>query len=293
VRIALVLVAACSSSPGTEPGWMAKLSDGTSLARLSLPGTHDSGAIYESIPNTAKTQHLDIQQQLDIGVRYLDIRLRNVSDSLDIYHGAESEMQTFDEALATIYAYLDKHPSETVVMSVKEDYLEMNATMSFEDVFASYAVVSVKHWYTDPAVPSLGVARGKIVLVRRYTALRPIGIDASGWQDNTTFTLTTPDATLHVEDAYTVASTDKKWQAITTSLAAASAAAPTDDTLFLTYTSGYMTTAAIPNIPSVSDVIDPMLQTYLEDPANAGAHLGVIAMDFVDAVHANDIIADN
>jgi hypothetical protein len=40
-------------------------------------------------------------------------------------------------------------------------------------------------------------------------------------------------------------------------------------------------------------VIDPKLETYLEDPAIVGAHLGVIAMDFADGGHVSHIIAAN
>jgi len=270
---------------------MAKASNDLSLAALSLPGTHDSGALYEAIPGSAKTQNLDIDQQLGIGVRFLDIRLRNVSDALAVYHGPESEMQTFDQVVASVYAYLDKHPSETVIMAVKEEYMAMDATMTFEQVFAGYVAKSPKHWYTDASLPMLGAARGKIVLVRRFTATSPLGIDASGWQDNTTFTLTTPAAVMRIEDAYMVASTDKKWSAITTALTAARAS--TDTTLYITYTSGYMSMNGIPNTPAVSNVIDPMMQTYLDDPAIIGAHLGIIAMDFVDEGHAAPIIGAN
>jgi 1-phosphatidylinositol phosphodiesterase len=283
-------VAACGSSSDTTPGWMANADDSLSLARLSLPGTHDSAALYEAIPKSAKTQNLDIAQQLGIGVRFLDIRLRNVSDSLVVYHGIEDEMQTFEHVLATVDAYLDQHPSEAIVMAVKEETAAMDATKTFEQVFTTYVD---KHWYTDPSLPTIGAARGKIVLVRRFDATAPLGIDASGWQDNTTFTLTSPAAVLRIEDNYLVTSNTTKWMQITTALTAARAAAPADVTLYVTFASGYMSTAGVPNLVSVSSAIDPMLETYLEDPAIVGAHLGIIAMDFVDGGHASHTIDAN
>ncbi len=81
--------------------------------------------------------------------------------------------------------------------------------------------------------------------------------------------------------------------AITSALAAARAAEPSDPTLFLTYTSGYQPKNAIPNIPSVYDTINPLLETYLEDPSLGHAHLGVIAMDMADGGHVSHIIATN
>jgi 1-phosphatidylinositol phosphodiesterase len=294
-RASLVTLAACASSPPQDPGWMAGIDDATTLSRLSIPGTHESGSLYEPLPGAGKCQRLTIAQQLDIGVRYFDIRCRDLDDAFAIYHGPVSQMQDFDQVVSTVLTFLDAHPTETVMMSVKEEGSEQGTTRSFEDTFKSYVAANPERWYLGDGVPALGDVRGQIVLVRRFPATTmPLGLDASGWQDNnTTFTLTTPAAMLRVEDAYTVSNNDDKWAAITAALTDARAAATTDPTLFLTLTSGYESTAGVPNVTSVSSVIDPLLQTYLEDPGAAHAHLGVIAMDFVDAVHTLDISNTN
>jgi 1-phosphatidylinositol phosphodiesterase len=272
-RASLVTLAACASSPPQDPGWMAGIDDATTLSRLSIPGTHESGSLYEPLPGAGKCQRL----------------------TFAIYHGPVSQMQDFDQVVSTVLTFLDAHPTETVMMSVKEEGSEQGTTRSFEDTFKSYVAANPERWYLGDGVPALGDVRGQIVLVRRFPATTmPLGLDASGWQDNnTTFTLTTPAAMLRVEDAYTVSNNDDKWAAITAALTDARAAATTDPTLFLTLTSGYESTAGVPNVTSVSSVIDPLLQTYLEDPGAAHAHLGVIAMDFVDAVHTLDISTTN
>ena len=60
--------------------WMRDLIQGeTYLSDLTIPGTHDSGAMYDP-PNrhligTAKAQDMTIPQQLEEGVRSFDIRL--------------------------------------------------------------------------------------------------------------------------------------------------------------------------------------------------------------------------
>jgi len=271
---------------------MAPLPDATDLAQLSIPGTHESAALYEPIVGTAKCQRLTLAEQLAIGVRYFDIRCRDISDAFAIYHGPESEMQTFDDVLATMFAFLDAHPSEAVIMSIKEEYTEENATQSFEATFDGYVAQAPDRWFLGDGVPALGDVRGKIVLLRRFTAMSPpLGLDASGWADDTTFTLTTAGAVMRVEDEYKVTTDDAKWAAITSALDAARAAAPADPTLYLTYTSGYQTQNGIPNITSVETVIDPELETYLT--GTGPAHLGVIAMDFVDGGHASLIAATN
>lgn len=279
--------------PAPAPGWMAALPDTVSLAALSIPGTHDSGALHEPIAGTAKTQDLAIDEQVAAGVRYLDLRCRDVDDALEIFHGPVDEQQSFDDVLAQLYAFLDAHPTETILASIKEESSEENATRPFDATFVTYVQAHPERWYTGDAVPALGDVRGKLVLVRRFaTTSPPLGIDASMWADNTTFTLTSTDATLRVEDDYKVSAVATKWQQITALLGEARVA--TGDTLYLTYTSGYTSNSVgVPNVPSVATAIDPMLDGYLADPANAHAHLGVLAIDFIDGPRAAAVYGAN
>lgn len=283
-------LAACGGS--SDPGWMSDVPDETSLAALSIPGTHDSGAYYEPLTGVAKTQGLLISQQLDIGIRYFDIRCRNVMDAFLIYHGPIDQNQTFDEVLATMSSFLDAHPSETVIMSVKEEAMSDHATLSFEEAFRAYVSKDPERWVLGAAVPSLADARGKIVLLRRFPAMTtPLGIDAAPWADNATFTIDNGDAKVRVEDEYDVKNNDAKWTAITNLLAEARAGDP--QTLYLDYTSGFQTMSAIPNIRKVNSDIDDRLRVFFADPANAHGRFGVLAMDFATAPRAAAIIATN
>ena len=54
--------------------WMSKLSDDTALRDVSMPGSHDTMALY-SIGNLAgQCQSLSLKDQLNLGVRFLDIQ---------------------------------------------------------------------------------------------------------------------------------------------------------------------------------------------------------------------------
>ena len=97
------LLAGCIAG-GDPADWMAGAADARLLSELSIPGTHDSGAQYEPYPGLSKNQDLTIAQQLAAGVRYLDIRCRNVDDRFSIYHGSIDQGQTFDDVLATLFA---------------------------------------------------------------------------------------------------------------------------------------------------------------------------------------------
>ena len=272
------------------PGWMSTLPDGVNLAALTIPGTHDTMAMYEPIAAVAKTQTLSLDEQYAVGVRYVDIRCRDINDSFAIYHGIIDEQATFDDVLATTFAFLDAHPTETIVMSVKEESTKDNTTQNFETTFNTYLAKRPDGWYLGDSVPALGDVRGKIVLLRRFAATAaPLGIDASAWADNTTFMLSSTGATLDIEDNYTVDDPATKWGDITALFDAARA--PDPDTWYLAYTSGYETVSGLPNITNVSDAINPMLDALLADPANAGAHLGTLAIDMVTEERVAAVIA--
>lgn len=259
---------------------MSTIDDTRNLAALSIPGTHESAAMYEPLPGTAKCQNLTLAEQVAAGVRYFDIRCRQLDDMFAIYHGPVDEMQTFDQVTQTMLDFLDAHPTETVIMSIKEESTPSGSTETFEQTFMKYVAKHPDRWYLGDAVPALGDVRDKIVLLRRFQATTtPLGLDASGWADNTTFTLTDADATLRIQDQYLVTSTDTKWTEITGLLDEATAS--TDGTLYLDYTSGYESHNGLPNTPAVASVINPMLDTFLDDPANAHRHLGVMAMDLI------------
>jgi 1-phosphatidylinositol phosphodiesterase len=282
--LAIALVG-CSSAPNDESGWMTTLDDASNLAELSIPGTHDSGAMFEPAPAIAKCQDLTIADQLAAGIRFFDIRCRHYQDAFLIYHGSIDQNQTFDDVLATMSKFLDAHPGETVIMSIQEEASPDQDTRTFEDTFASYVAQDPDRWYLGAPVPALGDVRGKIALLRRFDATAPMGIDASVWPDNMTFS--TDGNALRIEDEYMVVTNDAKWTAITNVLGEASGATTTP--LFLTYTSGYQTIDGLPNIISVSDDINARLDAML---AGAG-HLGVLVMDHVTAPRARAVIETN
>jgi 1-phosphatidylinositol phosphodiesterase len=286
-----MILTACGGPDGSEADWMADLADARAVADLSIPGTHDSGALHEPSPGLAQAQRIAIADQLAAGVRYFDIRCRHIADAFLIFHGPIDQDQTFDDVVATMASFLDAHPGETLIVSVKEEAAPSGNTRSFEATFASYIAQAPDRWYLGDTLPRLGDVRGRLVLLRRFAAsAAPLGLDGSGWADDVTFSLTTA-ASLRIEDAYIVTDNAVKWTAITALLAEARGGDAA--TLFLDYTSGYQTIGGLPNIPSVADDINARLDGLLADPGNAHARLGVLVMDFVTAARARAIIATN
>ncbi|MDN5394994.1 MAG: phosphatidylinositol-specific phospholipase C [Chryseobacterium sp.] len=273
--------------------WMSGLQDNISIAKLSIPGTHDSGAMREVPSNsgTAKTQNLTIAEQLNAGVRFLDIRCRHIDNSFAIHHGAIYQNLNFDDVLTACYAFLESHPTETIIMSVKEEYNASNTSRSFEKTFDTYVQKNPSRWNLGNNIPRLGDIRGKIRLLRRFPAEVSKGIDATGWADNTTFEInTTPGTSVKVQDYYKVTNNDEKWTKISTLFNEAKN--DTSGKLFINFTSGYKPLIfGIPSIPGVSDAINPKVTTFFQN--NTKGSYGMMPIDFINTELSTLIIKTN
>jgi len=272
--------------------WMSGLQDNISISKISIPGTHDSGARVDApvVPGTAKTQDLSIAEQLNAGVRFLDIRCRHIDNSFTIHHGAIYQNLNFDDVLNACYAFLNSHPSETIIMSVKEEYDASNTTRSFEQTFDSYVQKNPSKWDLGANIPTLGAVRGKIKLLRRFSSGSTKGINASTWADNTTFDINNSGVQLKVQDYYKVTNNDDKWNGISSLLNEAKN--DTNGKLFMNFTSGYKPGIfGIPSIPTVSNTINPKLKTFFQ--TNTQGSYGIMPIDFVNAELSELIVKTN
>lgn len=281
-----------SLAPVQMNSWMAGLQDNISISKISIPGTHDSGARIDApvISGTAKTQDLSIAEQLNAGVRFLDIRCRHIDNSFTIHHGAIYQNLNFDDVLNACYAFLESHPSETIIMSVKEEHDPSNTTRSFESTFDSYVQKNPSKWNLGTNIPTLGEVRGKIRLLRRFSTQAAKGINATSWADNTTFEINNPGAQIKVQDYYKVTNNDDKWNGISTLFNDAKNS--NSDRLFINFTSGYKPGIfGIPSIPTVSNAINPKLKTFFQ--SNTKGSYGIMPIDFVNAELAELIVKTN
>ena len=71
------------NAPAAGAGdWMAALPDDRVISEITMPGTHDCASQNAQLGFITKCQALDVAQQLNIGARYLDIRLGAVDGAL-------------------------------------------------------------------------------------------------------------------------------------------------------------------------------------------------------------------
>ncbi len=157
---ALSLPAGASMPAVSAWNWVEGQDNTKLLSEISIPGTHDSGARYEPIAGTAKCQNLTISDQLNNGIRFLDIRCRHIDNAFAIHHGSIYQHLNFDDVLNACFGFMGSHPGETIIMSVKEEYNSANISRSFEETFLAYYRKNPSGWYLGESVPALGDVRG-------------------------------------------------------------------------------------------------------------------------------------
>ncbi|MFM5081519.1 hypothetical protein ACEUBN_09275 [Aeromonas veronii] len=86
--------------------WMKRLSDHERIDSISIPGTHDSAALYGG--DIVETQSASITEQLNAGIRFLDIRLKHISNVFAIHHGPFFQKQFFGDVLNQVTCFYRK-----------------------------------------------------------------------------------------------------------------------------------------------------------------------------------------
>lgn len=184
--------------------WMSQINDTQLLSQLSIPGTHDSASFRSNVYGAGftQTQSWNIREQLDHGIRFLDARCRLINDVFTLHHGAVFLKQQFGDLLNTCIDFLNRNPSEFILLSVKQEHTTESSTKSFSKIMRdSYVGPHSKIFYLENKIPPLRDIRGKIVLLRRYSGDK-IGIDVSHWKNDTTFDIKNNNFNIYIQDNY-------------------------------------------------------------------------------------------
>lgn len=199
-----------------DPGkWMQSFPDSLPLSALSIPGTHNSPACHQALPSV-RCQVVPIATQLAAGIRYLDIRVQ--VDGLDRAGGGDGMQlvhsvfpisfrgpKPFSALIKDVYHFLQTRPSETIIMSLKREGRGGATDADFAARLKEHYTAS-PFWYKKTGIPTLGEARGKIVVLRRFALGRAFGskgfgIDATNWADNA---IAYHHGEIHIQDFYSV-----------------------------------------------------------------------------------------
>ncbi|KIM24702.1 hypothetical protein M408DRAFT_331671 [Serendipita vermifera MAFF 305830] len=278
------------------------MDDSATIQSLSIPGTHDSLAwnVTGIAASFTKTQDLPLFKQLDAGVRFIDLRVGETNGMINLYHGAVQLDETAQlvDVFWGLYKWLDTHPTETVIVSVKVDNGNSTATLeqSIHDLVTGQDVAD--YWVQSTTLPTLGAARHKAILLRRFAfdlipEATPVGIDASsGWSDNLaafTISYSATNDLLYIEDFYNVGASDlpsavdAKFGALSANLDLATTGSDTNQ-LYISFASGYSGITVTPQLLAVgngTDVpgVNSKAISYLA--GKRGSRFGVVLFDFI------------
>lgn len=186
--------------------WMAGIPDDALLSSVNIPATHDTGTagvVEDLVPSVSITscQNLYYDEQLNMGARSFDIRANATKDDasaadVKIVHGGElwqcqekngSDL-TLQSILNTSLGFLEKHKSETVILTVKPD---AGSTIGLEHAVAEFIEKNKDKVYSGGDIPSMKEARGKIIFLRRFNLTknydssveRAMGFNLTNWDD--------------------------------------------------------------------------------------------------------------
>lgn len=169
-------------APLTRKTWMGQIPDTTLISDINIPGSHDAAAINSWVRTVFATQYQTITQQLEVGIRLLDVRLKVYETGSNYrfmtchsnYPG--NEYQSFISLLDECKVFLSGQGSETIIMSLKVD--DWNGTTN--ETAAKTALVNLLDTYpvlrNITSVPVLSVCRGKIYLVNRIDNGTNLGV---------------------------------------------------------------------------------------------------------------------
>jgi len=152
--------------------WMGKLDENLFLSELSIPGTHDSAALYGG--DLVECQSWDLDEQLNAGIRYFDIRCRPTNTHAEggvfaIHHGAVYQKINFGTVQYKFERFLRENPSEVIIMSLKDEHRPGHVSEAdFSKIFNDYMATYPNLYYTADATPRLLDAKGQVVLIKRY-----------------------------------------------------------------------------------------------------------------------------
>lgn len=187
--------------------WMQGIDDNTLISTMSIPGTHESCALYGG--GQTQCQELSISDQLRRGIRFLDIRCAyayvpigvnnnallpgvdssqgsSIFDHFPIFHGGIPQRIDFLQVQKACIEFLDANPFEFILMNVQHEDIVLFPSRpdhEFRDQFMK--LYDPNYWEFYENIPTLKDCRKKIILIRpgwpRLTGNTGSGLEWNGY----------------------------------------------------------------------------------------------------------------
>lgn len=263
--------------------WMKSLEDNTQIVDLSIPGTHDSGSLHNIFDFFGKCQELTIENQLKVGVRFLDIRLQMRNNEFYVVHSIIDQKIKFDDCLKVISDFIENNPTEFIIMSIKKDADTINSTKDFDQTLIELLSKNDNIKFDNQMPSTVGVARGNIYILNRFTN-KDIGIPAyNNWRDSESFYLDN----IYVQDNYRVLNTDEK----ITDIIKAFEVQQKENTLVINFMSCYLEKDIFPLMYALKPSL--VINDWLRENITKFDSTGILLADFMTEDLAESIYMRN
>lgn len=150
--------------------WMSKLSDKITINELSIPGTGNSMS-YGNYTDFSLTQSMDLETQLESGIRFLDLSLNYSGDlNFKVVNGIIDLNVTLIDVLKKVAGFLNHNREEVVLIKISKNNSESrdfgySLRKAIEEARLDNYIFDGSRNYN----PTLGEARGKIILLADYS----------------------------------------------------------------------------------------------------------------------------
>jgi hypothetical protein len=260
--------------------------------------------VAQNTQSSLQTQTLGIADQLNAGIRSLDLRGAQVNDTINLNAGQYFTGTTLQDALNDMTSFLQANPSETIVVTLSANEApavnsssfatDLNTLLNTSDTAVPGTTYNdfVYASTTPTSTPTLGEVRGKIVIIPSgwTPAAATPTVPTIGWQP-----------TQVVEDSPGVSDTATRWNDAENNNAKPPAGLiPADlgnpDTLYRTNLSQNSTLsldgATGSSAVALGDSVDAIAEQYFGN-VRATRTTGIVGMDDPDQNLINEIINQN
>lgn len=256
---------------------MGRLPGHMPLAAVSMPGTHNSASFairaghLAAVVEATRCQWWNLRQQLVMGIRFLDLRVR--PDGV-LCHGRVGCALTLQEALEECSTFLRQHPEEVVITRIKDEGASKATAKGVNKLVNSLVESAAYPFYLQMRLPALSEVRGRIVLLCDWAG----GLLGMRWGGDK----------MSLQDEYWHRTGTNKWRVVQMHIGREP---PVADRLQVHFTSA---TALPRKVPiTLARSVNPKLAAHLRVYPCGRRFWGIIAMDFPSASLCDLIIRSN
>ncbi len=143
--------------------WLKNIPDNTLISKISIPGTHNTMTYDTPVPYI-QCQTMELEEQLNNGIRFFDWRLISVLNKLYSVHTYFPLLDShFRDNVNIFYDFLISNPSEFIIIRIREEEAPL---FSNNSTFSNLVQKSLTSFIDY--IGTVQESRGKIILLSDF-----------------------------------------------------------------------------------------------------------------------------